>query len=197
MRYFLDTEFIESGSNLPIELISIGIVAEDKREYYAQVLHDRGFGKPIYRPANDFVARNVYPSLTHFDMGHQIRACDPVGFFSCSKVETPGDRCPWRPRATIPREIKEFCDPETYGKPEFWAWYGDYDWVVFCQLFGAMIDLPKGWPMYCKDIKQMCDEMGNPDLTVLGDCDEHNALGDARFNVKRFNTLQAIAASKS
>lgn len=33
MRYFYDTEFIEDG--LTIELISIGIVAEDGREFYA------------------------------------------------------------------------------------------------------------------------------------------------------------------
>ncbi|AEG82048.1 hypothetical protein VH13_04315 [Corynebacterium ulcerans] len=33
MRYFYDTEFIEDGRS--IELVSIGIVAEDGREYYA------------------------------------------------------------------------------------------------------------------------------------------------------------------
>lgn len=33
MRYFYDTEFIEDGST--IQLVSIGIVAEDGREYYA------------------------------------------------------------------------------------------------------------------------------------------------------------------
>ena len=33
MRYFYDTEFIENGST--IDLVSIGIVAEDGREYYA------------------------------------------------------------------------------------------------------------------------------------------------------------------
>lgn len=33
MRYFYDTEFIEDGHT--IELISIGVVAEDGREYYA------------------------------------------------------------------------------------------------------------------------------------------------------------------
>ncbi|QGU01700.1 3'-5' exoribonuclease.1 [Corynebacterium kalinowskii] len=33
MRYFYDTEFIEDGKT--IELVSIGIVAEDGREYYA------------------------------------------------------------------------------------------------------------------------------------------------------------------
>ena len=33
MRYFYDTEFLEDGET--IDLISIGIVAEDGREYYA------------------------------------------------------------------------------------------------------------------------------------------------------------------
>lgn len=33
MRYFYDTEFIEDGTT--IDLVSIGIVAEDGREYYA------------------------------------------------------------------------------------------------------------------------------------------------------------------
>ena len=33
MKYFIDTEFVETVGH--IELISIGIVAEDGREYYA------------------------------------------------------------------------------------------------------------------------------------------------------------------
>ena len=33
-KYFYDTEFIEDGKT--IDLISIGIVCEDGREYYAQ-----------------------------------------------------------------------------------------------------------------------------------------------------------------
>lgn len=36
MKYFLDTEFHEDGKT--IDLISIGIVAEDGREYYAGLL---------------------------------------------------------------------------------------------------------------------------------------------------------------
>lgn len=41
--------------------------------------------------------------------------------------------------------------------PEFYAYYADYDWVAFCWLFGKMIDRPKGFPMYCRDLKQMLD----------------------------------------
>src|SRR5215831_4354209 len=43
--------------------------------------------------------------------------------------------------------ISEFVRANSDGaKPEFWAYYADYDWVVFCQIFGTMMDLPKGWP---------------------------------------------------
>ncbi len=67
------------------------------------------------------------------------------------------------------------------GKPEFWGYYADYDWIVFCQIFGAMVDLPKGWPMYCRDIKQLCDSLGNPKLPKQASS-EHHALNDARWN---------------
>lgn len=43
---------------------------------------------------------------------------------------------------------------EAGPEPEFFGYYSDYDWVVFCWLFGYMKYLPKGWPMYCKDLKQ-------------------------------------------
>jgi hypothetical protein len=46
------------------------------------------------------------------------------------------------------------------SSPEFWAYYGDYDWVFFCRIFGAMIDLPRGWPKLCLDLKQWSLEMG-------------------------------------
>lgn len=67
-------------------------------------------------------------------------------------------------------------------KPEFWGYYCDYDWVVFCQLFGSMVALPKGFPMFCRDVKQVLVERGNPDMKMhvpqLGTV--HNALDDAR-----------------
>lgn len=36
MKFFLDTEFIESGPDRPIQLVSIGLVAEDGEEWYAE-----------------------------------------------------------------------------------------------------------------------------------------------------------------
>jgi hypothetical protein len=67
-----------------------------------------------------------------------------------------------------------------YLQPEFIGYYCDYDWVLLCSLFGRMIDLPKGFPMYCIDLKQNIDEnikeLSNDYFTI-------------RFGVK-FNSLK-------
>lgn len=152
MRYFLDTEFIESPGS--IDLISIGIVAEDGLEYYAESWAIN------WKRANEWVLENVKPHLL-------------------------GGDCV-RDQAEMRKDILAFAAPES--KPEFWAYYGAYDWVVFCWLFGAMIDLPKGYPMYVRDIKQLCDSLGNPQLPKQ-EGTEHNALADARWNKIAFEFL--------
>lgn len=55
MRYFIDTEFIEDGKT--IDLISVGIVAQDGREFYCLNLDcDHSL-------ANDWVKANVLAYL--------------------------------------------------------------------------------------------------------------------------------------
>lgn len=109
--------------------------------------------------ASDWVKENVFPGLK----GGEHR----------------------KPRAVIAQDIVEFSGP----KPEFWAYYADYDWVVLCQLYGRMIDLPKGWPMFCRDVKQLCDSLGNPPLPPQESL-EHNALNDAGWTYKAWFSLQ-------
>jgi hypothetical protein len=170
MRYWFDTEFIEDGKT--IDLISIGIVAEDGREFYAQNLDTHFDG------ASDWVQKNVIAHLSNMEYWHH-RDGDPVGWFT---------------RESISAGIRTFCDPVAYGKPEVWAYYADYDWVVLCQLFGTMMDLPKGWPMYCRDIKQWADMLGNPKLPKQ-ESGEHHALADARWNRQAWEFLRDTASS--
>lgn len=95
-------------------------------------------------------------------------------------------------------------------KPEFYGYYSDYDWVAFCWLFGRMIDLPKSFPMYCRDLKQ---ELDNVNLEVVSSegflnphwlndikkhpdypkqTNEHNALADAKWNYKLYKFLKKL-----
>lgn len=90
-------------------------------------------------------------------------------------------------RSTIAAEMVEFAGPA----PEFWAYYADYDWVVLCQLYGRMLDLPQGWPMFCRDIKQLCDDKGSPRLPKQ-ESNEHNALADARWNKVAYDFLMSL-----
>lgn len=161
MRFFIDTEFIESGPHHPIDLLSIGIVAEDGRKLYLE--NDEADREK----ASDWVKENVIPKLT-----------GPAVSLS-----------------TIRDMVLDFCDPDDFGKPEFWGYYADYDWVVFCQIFGRMVDLPKGFPMFCNDLKQLCIELGNPKLPK-NETGNHNALQDAIWNAGIYGFLKAIKANR-
>lgn len=161
MKYFFDTEFIEDGKT--IDLISIGIVADDGREYYA-INCECDWSK-----ASDWVRKNVLDTLN----------ADPQPQYTVKRKD-------------IAREVLAFCDSKEYGRPEFWGYYADYDWVVFCQLWGTMMNLPKEFPKYCRDIKQLCDSLGNPKLPEQGK-GEHHALADARWNRSAWEYLQALS----
>lgn len=93
-------------------------------------------------------------------------------------------------RARIAREICEFAGPS----PEFWAYYADYDWVVLCQLYGRMIDLPDGWPMFCRDLQQDIDalKIGKPPKQEGA---EHHALADALWTRDAWWWLRAKQAA--
>lgn len=175
MKYFIDTEFIEDGKT--IDLISIGIVCEDGREFYAEN------SEADLSKASDWVKENVI-----------VHLCSKVPPEKISEAWIENGGGSWGGllnREELRAEIINFCNPETFGKPEFWAYYADYDWVVFCQLFGTMMDLPTGFPMYCRDIKQECDRLGNPKLPDQ-EGSEHNALADARWNRDAHRFLEVL-----
>jgi hypothetical protein len=85
-------------------------------------------------------------------------------------------------------EIKSGTFAPAYPAPrlEFWAYHADYDWVVLCQLFGRMIDLPNGFPKYCRDFKQLLDE--HDFVIVRPGLGAHNALADALWLKREYDS---------
>jgi hypothetical protein len=144
MKIWYDTEFIENGRT--IKLLSIGMVREDGKEYYA-VSADVD-----YAEADPWVRENVLPHLEGYKA---------------------------KPLPIIRDEVKAFV-LEQPTKPELWAYYGAYDHVALCQLFGKMVDLPKGFPYFTRDVKQFCVDVGAPRLPKQMSV-EHHALCDARW----------------
>lgn len=239
MKYFIDTEFIE-GFHKPyfgkrrhhIDLISIGIVAEDGREYYAISNEYR------YKAASDWVKENVINSIYREQVPSFKQQFMDISTFHKYIPTAKSNR-------QIAKEIIDFINGEPikihksinmvqldiesertmrrgYLQPEFYGYYSDYDWVLFCSLFGTMMDLPKGFPMFCMDLKQTLDEkiqrvyfskrwelgiisgMGHElplhekikkvtqHSTYPKQENEHNALADARWNKKLYEFLQTL-----
>ena len=111
-----------------IELISICLVSE--------------FGECIYMENAEFDWSTV-PS------GHWLRVNVKPSLKEIPEVLFT--------KQAIAERIIKFVDTESVN-PLFWGYYSDYDWVVLCQLFGTMVQLPKGFPMFCLDLKQSLHE---------------------------------------
>lgn len=171
MRVWYDTEFIEDGST--IELISIGMVAEDGHELYA-VAEEIDDGKLYGRiRRHDWLMAHVVP---HLPLRGELR---PPGFGDLPTFNLDMDDNRIMPRRMIRNAVRDFL-LSRLDQLELWAWYAAYDHVALAQLFGPMIHLPKGVPMYTHDLKQEVDRLGNPELPKQTSA-EHNALADARW----------------
>ena len=191
MKYFFDTEFIEGrqkkifGKTKPtIDLISIGIVTEDDREYYA-ISKDFNLKEAWNRwqPRNSCI--NDKPVKEYWIRDNVLKPIFDefyIDTFGCNTppfcykgMKTVIERC-GKSNKQIAEEVKYFCY-YSYSESqienaniEFYGYYADYDWVVFCWLFGLMIDLPKGFPWYCNDLWQEINRLEsklNPKISPL------------------------------
>jgi hypothetical protein len=187
VRYWYDTEFLEDGRT--IDLISIGIVAEDGREYYA-VHEDATSGRLLRRiKRSDWLMANVVPSLPKLHGDDNLHRPDHWIFDYRSPLVKPHER--------IADEVMAFLRHGQSGDDvaELWADYGSYDHVVLCQLWGPMVALPFGLPMFTNDIQQEALRLGVTDLPQQSE-GLHNALADARHCRERWQFLRDIAASE-
>lgn len=241
MDYYLDTEFLEGsqkklfGKTKPtIDLISIGIVSEDDREYYAiskdfnlkeawnRYDLDHGSGDQRNRPPRKIywirenilkpIFKELWYEKCHLQNLHHVT--NDFTYKNLKKLISLYGKT----NKQIASEVFDFTGTYqdsgglTDNNKQFYGYYADYDWVVFAWLFGKMIDLPEGFPMYCKDLKQLLDEkiLSNytEEVRIKGfkenlkwvkkldiypkQEDEHNALSDARWNKKLHEFIKEL-----
>lgn len=270
MKYFLDTEFneyhkqvkvagIKVDKAIPtIDLISIGIVSENNREYYAiskdfnlkDAWYDNQRTKENHNHwLRDNVLIPIIIELLNKELFEDISREEP-SFYNDSNILIKNDintititlsllkrliNKYGKTKKQIAEEIKEFIyTNERIRKPdspdknvgylfpsssniEFYAYYADYDWVVFAQLFGTMMNLPTGFPMYCFDLKQELDtevykraegiavQSGSKQVDIENmllvikehskypkQKNEHNALADAKWNKELYKFLKEL-----
>lgn len=93
----------------------------------------------------------------------------------------------WKTRDQIAKDVIAFVGPD----PEFWGDFASYDWVLLCQLYGKMIDLPQGWPMFIRDIQQWRRKLFVESFVLPPTGPEHDALADARECKLKWEYLSA------
>ena len=257
MKYFLDTEFLEGTQNKnflgfiygktksTIDLISIGIVSEDGREYYAiskdfnlkeawnrfdlidntdnvgyrigcesRIKKVYWIKENVLKPIFEDLIKREY-SISNvkrldFNFKHFKKLINKYGKTNKQIAEEIYNFCTndYHKGNSLSFEQRKTYDLYDNFKPEFYAYYADYDWIVFCWLFGKMINLPKGFPMYCIDLKQELERL-NETLGYNNDeknksykiqehkdypkqTNEHNALSDALFCKELYYFLNSL-----
>lgn len=237
MNYYIDTEFLEGTQKYgqpwfnfwlgqkakekpTIDLISIGIVAEDGREYYAISKDfnlreawdrfdlkpdiDNGGMKKVY-----WIRENVLKPIFNDWNKYSYHKFNYKNFrYMLNMIGKSNHQ--------IAEEVKEFTLEvpriQKHGNPKFYAYFADYDWVAFCWLFGKMNNLPNGFPKYCIDLKQEIDRIikkswKDVEMSTWGhtgienierlpnypkQTNEHNALADARWNKELHEFIQSL-----
>jgi hypothetical protein len=184
MRYFYDTEFVENGDM--IDLLSIGIVADDGREYYAVVNNPHTVGLAV---GDDWLRANVVTGLP-------VALGEQMGRWNWDQNHPDFQHV--KIQADVAREVADFllgADRHQTGMlpaVELWADYAAYDHVVLAQLYGRMTDLPEGLPMYTHDLRQEIDRLGLTDADLpKQESGLHNALADARHTKRIGDHLTA------
>jgi len=161
-RYFYDTEFIEDGR--VIDLVSIGVVDE--------------FGREFYAVSTEFDDSNALPWVRRNVL---------------DKLPSPSDTA-WRPRDRIRADLRAYLVAPLRDRPdeqiELWAWYAAYDHVALAQLWGTMPELPREIPRFTKDLRQPWDDVGRPRLPEANG--RHDALVDARHNLARWRAMSKL-----
>lgn len=179
-EYHYDLEFLEDGRT--IDPISIGVVASDGREYYA-VNRDADWARIS---EHDWLVRNVLEYL-------------PGGFSPWPGTirglwEPDASDARVKPREQIAVEVAALLTANStdWHDNELWAYYAAYDHVALCQLWGPMVKLPAGIPMWTNDLQQelvRLDQAGVK-VEIPPQAAEHYALADAWWNATLHDALR-------
>jgi hypothetical protein len=178
---YYDTEFVDDGST--IELVSIGMLSLSPHtgELYYIVADDKVIDRVAAHP---WLSQNVLPHLpVKVAYDHTRQTMTKAG-----RTHTPIKYWEWDlhhpdftfvvPRSVIRDEVRRFILARQ--DPQLWAYFGAYDHVALAQLFGPMVDLPFGVPMYTNEFMQEWRRAGKPALPDKPK-NAHNALADATW----------------
>lgn len=175
MKLFFDTEF--TGLHKRTTLISIGIVSENEKKFYAESTNYKEC------QCGYWIKENV---LKHTIIGGNEKLAKSLGEDERTMVVLGS-------KADIRYELKEWL--KQFGDIQFVSDVCHYDMVLLIDIFGSAFDLPDNVSAVCYDINQdIARHYGISDREAFGksredivselygrqiDGEKHNALYDA------------------
>lgn len=174
------------------------------RPVFKQLWYDHCHMQNLHHCSNDFTYKNCKRLIDLYGLHNNEIAEDIVVF-----IYGPTDNLDGMSATT---EAQRYEHNDKSKNPEFYGYYSAYDHVALCWLYGKMMDLPKGFPMFTIDLKQIMDSMfllqaeKHIDETRLESwlktvkahpvyprqTNEHNALEDAKWNKRLYEFLKAL-----
>lgn len=164
-KIFFDSEF--TGLHQNTTLISIGLVAETGKTFYAE------FTDYSERQVDNWIQENVINNL-HLTLLSVHGQSQRVGITHTVKGDS----------YLIKNELTKWFTQ--FNQVEIWSDCLSYDWVLFCELFGGAFKIPKNVYYIPFDICTLFKEKGiDPDVNReeyagLEGGQKHNALWDAK-----------------
>ena len=161
MKIFFDTEF--TGLHKNTTLISIGLVAENGRTFYAELTdYDES-------QVDSWLEENVIKNLTIPTGGY-------IGNYDDANVLGNSDFVRMHLRSWL----------ETFEKVEMWSDCLAYDWVLFNHIFGHAFSIPRNVYYIPFDlctllkVKGVDPDVSREEFSGMADASrKHNALWDA------------------
>lgn len=186
MKVFFDTEF--TGLHQNTTLISIGLIAEDGKTFYAELTdYDKS-------QVDGWIQDNVIDNCTLINNGSYVWQ---FSFKAGLKTEHGYVGI----REYIASVLGEWLSQ--YDNVEIWSDCLAYDWVLFNQLFGHAFNIPKNVYYIPFDICTLMkikgvdpdvsrEEFAYPNATGADSKNKHNALHDAKVIKACYERLMSM-----
>lgn len=184
MKIFYRVYMVERGRDIPMQLVSIGMVREDEETLY--LINADSLGNAIW---DKWLSINIWPylparaevgghseggAIVEWDKNHQ-------DYHRVMPLDSIADHVLTFLRETV----------DKHGSVELWSHNGAFDHVVLTQLFGNRGERPSGMPSYTNDLAQIL-ESWPVSLPLQGYSQENVALTEAAWIKYVYDTISKI-----
>lgn len=175
MKVFFDTEF--TGLHKDTTLISIGLVSDDGRKFYAE-FNDFNLGQ-----LDSWLLDNVISNLKYNDVNR-------YKLYSNLEVYMKGSI------SEVAQELELWLNQ--FGEVELWSDCLAYDWVLFNHIFGHAFNVPHNVYYIPFDIctlfklKGIDHDISREEFANIESMKKHNALDDAIIIKECYKKLMEV-----